>query len=117
MQEGYKDPMLPGSLQFTSHDGLLSMYFPLWCCDGLCYCDTDVYTVDQDRSDRQHSEFIQLDQYANQGLGAPTSVDKDDAVFHLVWTYNIKAVDGRKKARCICNGFSWSGLVKILDKV
>jgi hypothetical protein len=25
-QEGYKDSTLPGSLQFTSHDGLLSMY-------------------------------------------------------------------------------------------
>ena len=48
MQEEYKDPMLPGSLRFTSHDGLISMYFPLWCCDGLYYCDMDVYTIDRD---------------------------------------------------------------------
>jgi hypothetical protein len=45
-QEGFKDPLLPGSLRFTSHDGLLSMYFPLSCRDGLYYCNTDVYTVD-----------------------------------------------------------------------
>jgi hypothetical protein len=30
-QEGFKDPALPGSLQFTNHDGLVSMYFPLRC--------------------------------------------------------------------------------------
>jgi hypothetical protein len=47
----------------------------------------------------------------------PTSVDKEDAVFHLVWTYNIKAVDKRKKALGVCDGSAWSGLVKILDKV
>ncbi len=44
-QEGFKDPTLPGSLRFTSHDGLLSMYFPLQCRDVLYYCDTDNYTV------------------------------------------------------------------------
>jgi hypothetical protein len=44
-------------------------------------------------------------------------VEKDDAVFHLVWTYNIKAVDGNKKARCVCNGSSRSGSAKVLDKV
>jgi hypothetical protein len=48
IQEGFKDPTLPSSLRFTSHDGLLSMYFPLQCWDGLYYCDTDVYTVDHD---------------------------------------------------------------------
>jgi hypothetical protein len=47
-QEGFKDPTLPGSLQFTNHDGLVSMYFPLQCQDGLYYCDTDVYTVNLD---------------------------------------------------------------------
>ena len=47
----------------------------------------------------------------------PTAVAQDDAVFHLVWTYNIKAVDGRKKARCVCDGSTRSGLVKILDEV
>jgi hypothetical protein len=45
-QEGFRDPTIPGSLRFNSHDGLLSMHFPLSCCDGLYYCNTDVYTVD-----------------------------------------------------------------------
>jgi hypothetical protein len=48
MQEGFRDPTIPGSLRFTSHDGLLSMHFPLHYHDGLYYCDTDVYTVDRD---------------------------------------------------------------------
>jgi hypothetical protein len=30
-QEGFKDPTLAGSLRFTSHDGLLSMFFLLQC--------------------------------------------------------------------------------------
>ncbi len=38
-------------------------------------------------------------------------------MFYPVWTYNIKALDGRKKARCVCNGSSCSGSVKVLDKV
>ncbi len=44
-------------------------------------------------------------------------MDKDDTVFHLVWTSNIKALDGQKKACCVCDGSSHSGLVKVLDKV
>jgi hypothetical protein len=72
----------------------------------------------EDWNDWQHSDFLQLNQYSNQGcFGDPMAIDKDDAVFHLVWTYNIKAIDGRKKARCICNGSSWSGSVKVLDEV
>ncbi len=68
--------------------------------------------------DWQNSEYLQLNQYGDQGcFGAPASVKKDNAIFHLVWTYNIKALDGRKKACCICNGSSHSGSVKILDKV
>jgi hypothetical protein len=47
-QEGFKDPLLPGSIRFTSHDGLLSMFFPLTCCNGLYYCNMEVYTVDRD---------------------------------------------------------------------
>jgi hypothetical protein len=38
-------------------------------------------------------------------------------VFFLVWTYTIKALDGRKKACCVCDGSSRSGSVKILDEV
>jgi hypothetical protein len=43
-------------------------------------------------------------------------VNPDDAVFHLVWTYNVKALDGRKKARCVCDGSSRSGSVQVLDE-
>jgi hypothetical protein len=46
-QEGFRDPTIPGSLCFTSHDGILSMHFPLRYRDGLYYCDTNVYTVDR----------------------------------------------------------------------
>jgi hypothetical protein len=44
-QEGFQDPTIPGSLCFTSHDGLLLMHFLLSCHNGLYYCNTD---VDQD---------------------------------------------------------------------
>jgi hypothetical protein len=45
--------------------------------------------------DWQESEFLQLNQYYNQGMfGTPQVVDKEAAVFHLVWTFNIKALDG-----------------------
>ena len=71
-----------------------------------------------DWSDWQHSEYLQLNQYYDQKcFGEPTTVEKDDAVFFLVWTYNIKALDGRKKARCVCDGSSRSGSVKVLDEV
>ena len=49
-------------------------------------------------------------------FGDPVAVDKEDAVFFLVWTYGIKTLDGRKKARCICDGSSRSGTVKVLDE-
>jgi hypothetical protein len=63
-------------------------------------------------------EFLQLNQYSDQGcFGDPTAIDKDNAVFHLVWTYNIKAIDEHKKARCICNGSSRSDSIKVLDEV
>jgi hypothetical protein len=46
--------------------------------------------------------------------GDPVPTKEGDAIFHLVWTYNIKAVDGRKKARCVCDGSTRSGKVLIL---
>jgi hypothetical protein len=68
-----------------------------------------------DWTDWQDSKFLQLDQYAAQGMfGAPVKASKDDAIFHLVWTYAIKAVDGRKKARCVCDGSTCSGMVRVL---
>jgi hypothetical protein len=69
----------------------------------------------QDWSDWQDLEYLQLNQYKDQGkFGKPVAVTKDDAIFHLVWTYSIIAVDGRKKAHCICDGSTWSGQVRIL---
>jgi len=47
-QEGFNDLTLPGRLRFSSHDGLLSMFFTLTCRNGLYYCTTEVYTVDHD---------------------------------------------------------------------
>jgi hypothetical protein len=68
-----------------------------------------------DWSDWQGSEYLQLDQYDAQGMfGKPVAVTQEDAVFHLVWTYAIKVVDGRKKARCVCDGSTRSGMVRIL---
>ena len=49
-------------------------------------------------------------------FGTPVPMSKEEAVFHLVWTYAIKAVDGRKKARCVCDGSTRSGMVRILDE-
>ena len=31
-------------------------------------------------------------------FGSPQHVTSDDAVFNLVWTYNIKEIDNHKKA-------------------
>ena len=53
----------------------------------------------------QSSEYLQLDQYFEQGMfGIPQLVDENAAVFHTVWAYAIKALDGRKKARFACDG-------------
>jgi hypothetical protein len=47
----------------------------------------------------QVSEFLQLDQYDEQGMfGTPMSMNDKMAVFHSVWTYAIKAL-ACKKAR------------------
>ena len=47
-QEGCKDPLIPGRIQFTSRDGLASMHFDLEQREGLYYCSTDTFTVDHD---------------------------------------------------------------------
>jgi hypothetical protein len=44
-QTGYKDSQ-PGCICFDSHNGHLSMILALEFKDGLYYCPTDVYTVD-----------------------------------------------------------------------
>ena len=61
----------------------------------------------------QQSEFLQLDQYELQGMfGTQVLVRDGNAVFNLVWrTYAVKEVDGRKKARCTCDGSTRGGQV------
>ncbi len=71
----------------------------------------------QDWHNWQDLEFLQQDQYFAQGIfGAPSAVTSDEAVLSLVWIYNIKALDGHKKARCTCDGSTRSGTVCILNK-
>ena len=65
----------------------------------------------------QNLEYLQLNQYNAQGIfGEPVLVNKAEAFFYLVWTYGIKTLDRQKKARCVCNVSSCSGLVKVLDE-
>ena len=71
----------------------------------------------EDWNDWQESEFLQLNQYDAQNMfGSPVAVESTEAVFNLVWSYGIKAVDGRKKARCTCDGSTRSGQVRVLDE-
>ena len=72
-----------------------------------------------DWDDWRQSEYTQLDQYDKQGMfGAPVRVAKDDgAIFNLVWTYAVKALDQRKKALCTCNGSTRAGQVCVLDYI
>jgi hypothetical protein len=70
-----------------------------------------------DWSDWQASKFLQLDQYnAQKMFGPPVAVTSEDAVFNLVWSYGVKAVDGGKKAQCTCDGSARSGQVCVLDE-
>ena len=65
----------------------------------------------------QTSEYLQLDQYDAQGMfGQPVPRGKEMSVFHSVWTYAIKALDARKKARWACDGSPRSGQAQILDE-
>jgi hypothetical protein len=69
----------------------------------------------EDWNDQLESKYLQLNQYHTQGMfGNPVAASEFDAIFHLVWTYNIKAVDGPKKARCVCDGSTPSGQVLVL---
>jgi hypothetical protein len=49
-------------------------------------------------------------------FGDPHAVTSDKSIFNLVWTYNINAFYGRKKAHYTCNGSPHSGMVWILDE-
>ena len=72
----------------------------------------------EDWNDWRESKYLQLNQYNAQGMfGTPVAASEGDAIFHLVWSYNIKAVGGRKKARCVgCDGSTHSGQVLVLAK-
>ena len=49
-------------------------------------------------------------------FGTQVLVRDGNAVFNLVWrTYAVKEVDGRKKARCTCDGSTRGGQVRVLD--
>jgi hypothetical protein len=64
----------------------------------------------------QKAEGIMLDQYEEQGLfGEPVQATDKEAIFNLVWTYVVKELDKRKKARCTCDGSTRGGQVRVLD--
>ena len=70
-----------------------------------------------DWNDWRDLEYLQLNQFYDQGLfGTPQLVDEDAVVFHTVWTYAIKALDGCKKARFTCDGSPRSGQAKFWMK-
>ena len=48
-------------------------------------------------------------------FGDPICVKKNDVVFNLIWTYMVKELDNRKKARCTCDGSSRGGQVCVLE--
>ncbi len=65
----------------------------------------------------QDLEYLQLNQDNAQGMfGRPTLVNDTAAVFHTVWTYNVKALDHCKKARYVCDGSLCAGEAVILDE-
>jgi hypothetical protein len=69
-----------------------------------------------DWKDWESSEHLQLDQYEQQFMfGTPCKPTKKSAVYNLIWTYLIKKEDGRKKARCTCDGSTGGGQVRVLD--
>jgi hypothetical protein len=48
-----------------------------------------------DWTEWNESEHLQLDQYAKQFMfGDPVRVENKLAIFHLVWTYVVKELDG-----------------------
>ncbi len=49
-------------------------------------------------------------------FGTPKPFSNDTAVFPLVWTYTIKALDGRKKARFTCDGSPKTGQACVLNE-
>ena len=92
-------------------------------CGNWEWHNASVYTLTRgallksdDWDEWQQSEFAQLDQYDEQGMfGTPVNATGDLSVFNLVWSYVVKELDKRKKARCTCDGSSRGGQVRVLD--
>ena len=61
----------------------------------------------------RQAEWQQLDQYEEQGMFGEPRERKQEVVLRLVWTYREKILDGRKKARCACDGSMRAGHVTI----
>jgi hypothetical protein len=81
-----------------------------------CRLTCGVLMKQDDWDEWQQAKFLQLDQYELQNMfGQPVVVSDISAVFNLIWTYAVKEVDGRKKARCTCDGSTRGGQVRILD--
>jgi hypothetical protein len=54
---------------------------------------------EDDWTDWNESEHLQLDQYDKQFMfGDPVAAEDELAIFHLIWTYMVKELDERKKA-------------------
>ncbi len=65
----------------------------------------------------QESKYLQLNQYLDQGMfSLPQTVDADAVTFPLIWTYNVKALDGCKKARCVWDGSPRTGQATTLNE-
>jgi hypothetical protein len=69
-----------------------------------------------DWTEWNESEHLQLDQYDKQFMfGDPIIAEDDSAIFHLVRAYVVKELDGHQKARCVCDGSTRSGQVRVLE--
>ena len=110
-QDGYPSNTLLANMIHQSWDGGVLQYITR-----AHKLTRGVLLKQADWEDWQKSEFLQLDQYELQGMiGEPVLVRDGNAVFNLVWTYAVKEVDGRKKARCTCDGSTRGGQVRVLD--
>ena len=113
---------IPSHTGHNSNNTLVNMIRQSWDGGVLHYLTRanrltrGVLLKQSDWTEWQQSEFLQLDQYDLQGMfGDPVIVSNKYAVFNLMWTYAVKEVDGRKKARCTCDGSTRGGQVRVLD--
>jgi hypothetical protein len=68
-------------------------------------------------TDWQVLEYLQLDQYNAQVMfDNLVAAPDDNAIFHLVWTYSIKAVNGRTRPAASATGYHNLGPFRFLTK-